>query len=1044
VPLTCRHCSRNNPSQAFFCWYDGIALDTARPADVALPAGRRPFPMPFIFPSGRACRNFDELVLACEALWKDTLELLRSGDLAAFLSGLGRSDLSQATRQAARHPDPDRGLDDLLSRFPATSRTPALLSVAPAEVNLGRLDRTTPRTFQLRLENSGMGLLTGSLSCENTPWLTLGDAHGSVGQKLFQTRHEQNIRVHVNVKALPAGNKTLEGRIVVESNGGTTVVHVRAEPLPVQPFPEGVLAGSRTPRQIAEKARANPREAALLFERGLVAAWYSRNGWVYPVQTPASSGLAVVQQFFEALGLVKPPRVEVLPRTVDLTGAPGTRLETTLLAHTLEKRAVWAHATTDAPWLQPCPAQLDGRTARLRLVVDSVPSLAGSQLEADVNVTANGNQRFTVRVRLIVTGRPGSNGAGFSGSLPAGLTPAAAQPAAATPWFVSPPAGPAPIHASVSSAAEPLLVPVSPMVRRGSASVRSAPAGQMEPNRGEPVLLLDPAPAQPQAVFPSPTKPYPAAVPFPPSASSGVEPLARLLAHLALLVVLFAALFVVGLHDLIWVHSVAVVPEPPSGESEAEAARRTQEERKKREEELARAATGPLIDPHPYLQPFFHQRGTPEPNLRSLDQATMRFGLRVIRDASDPPSERGEPRAPTRLQRLTFHEKGATNNTCLRIDDKDFLFGSSAPGGRGHWLDQIVPLGKDRYGRDRIGYRSIWQIDEANVLVTQEVEVVASGVRSNEKVRRLDTCLVTYTLENKDTEAHKVGLRFLLDTFIGENDGVPFFVPNADPRKQLFCSTNKEFYNSDEEGIPNYIEAYENNDLSNPGTIARLTLRVSEQLEPPGRVTLGGWPDPGLPQLAGDLKKPNWFNAHGPDTLWEVPVLKIAELRDRNIQVRSESGVKVLAPADSAVTMYWGEQALQPGKKRHVGFAYGLGSVSAASPDSKMLLTLGRPYEKKFTATALVLNPVQGETLTLTLPDGLVLDGAGALVRDVPLPAADAARPISAVTWSLRAERAGDFVVQVKSSRGFTEKQTVTVRSVDRKLPTDPEKGIFD
>ncbi len=1033
MPLVCRHCSRHNPPQALFCWFDGVALETGRPADVVLPAGARPFPLPFIFPSGRTCRNFDELVLACEALWNDTQELLRGGDLAAFLSGLGRTDLAQVARQAARHPDRDRGLDDLLARFPSSARTPPLLSVGPAEVNLGQLDRTSVRSFQLRLENSGMGLLTGSLACDNTPWLTLGDAPGRPGQKLFQTRHEQIISVHVNVKALPAGDKVLEGRIVVESNGGTTVVSVRAEPLPVQPFPEGVLAGSRTPRQIAEKARAHPREAALLFERGAVAAWYARNGWVYPVQTPASSGLAVVQQFFEALGLVKPPRVEVSPLTVELSGAPGSRLETTLLAHTLEKRAVWAHAISDAPWLQPCPALLDGRTARLPLVVDNIPSLPGSNLEAIVHVTANGNQRFSVHVRLNVLGRAGNNGPGLSGHLPAGLAlgTAAAQPAAALPWFVGAAGGPTPVHASLSSVAEPLLAPVSPVVRRDSMPVRAAPVLQPEPDRGNPVLLLDAAPAAP---FSAPPKPKPL-VPGPMPATAAADPLHRLLAHLVPLVILLASLFAVGLHDLIFVRAV-VMPEPAEKESEAEAQRRTQAELKKREEELARSNTGPVIDPNPYLQLSFNIRSTPEPNLQSLNQATMRFGLRVVRDASDPPREHGDPLPPTRMQRLIFHQQGATNNTCLRIDDKDFLFGSNAPGGRGHWLDQAVPLPRDRYGRDRIGQRSIWEIDEAHVIVTQEVEVVASGVRSNEKVRRLDTCLITYTFENKDNQPHKVGLRFLLDTFIGENDGVPFLIPG-----EQLCSTNKEFFN---EEVPNYIEAYENKDLANPGTVARVTLRVSEQLEPPGRVILGGWPHPGLQQLADQLRRPVLFKARGPDTLWEVPVIKIAELRDRQFFVRNEDGKRELVPPDSAVTMYWGEQDLPPGKKRRLGFAYGLGSVSAASPDSKMLLTLGRPYEKKFTATALVLNPVQGETLTLTLPDGLVLDEAGGLTRSVPLPPAEAARPISAVTWKLRAERAGDFVVQVRSSRGFTERQTVTVHSVDKKSPTDPEKGLFD
>jgi hypothetical protein len=62
---------------------------------------------------------------------------------------------------------------------------------------------------------------------------------------------------------------------------------------------------------VAEKAKAHPREAAPLFEQGVVSRWYKDNGWTYPVQGPASSGLAAVQQYFEALGLTPAPKVDI-------------------------------------------------------------------------------------------------------------------------------------------------------------------------------------------------------------------------------------------------------------------------------------------------------------------------------------------------------------------------------------------------------------------------------------------------------------------------------------------------------------------------------------------------------------------------------------------------------------------------------------------------------------------------------------------------------------------------------------------------------------
>ena len=58
------------------------------------------------------------------------------------------------------------------------------------------------------------------------------------------------------------------------------------------PFPDGILAGAQTQRQLAEMAFKQAKEAAIHFERGEVAKWYAMNGWQYPVQAPTASGLA--------------------------------------------------------------------------------------------------------------------------------------------------------------------------------------------------------------------------------------------------------------------------------------------------------------------------------------------------------------------------------------------------------------------------------------------------------------------------------------------------------------------------------------------------------------------------------------------------------------------------------------------------------------------------------------------------------------------------------------------------------------------------------
>ncbi len=254
---------------------------------------------------------------------------------------------------------------------------------------------------------------------------------------------------------------------------------------------------------------------------------------------------------------------------------------------------------------------------------------------------------------------------------------------------------------------------------------------------------------------------------------------------------------------------------------------------------------------------------------------------------------------------------------------------------------------------------------------------------------KIDTCFVHYRIENKGPIPHSVGLRFLLDTYIGGNDGVPFLIPD----RAKLCDDSADFRTSDE--VPVFIQARERSDLSNPGTIALIQFRIPD-MEPPSRVTLGAWPNPSL----------------GPDclqekTLWEVPV----------------HSIKASDPADSAVTIYWDPKTIDAGKSREVAFAYGLGSVSASEGGQLGLSVAGSFAPRgEFTLTAEVRSPVEGQTLTLTLPDGFDLV-AGNATQSVPSGA------VSAVTWKIRAgSRPGPFTLEVKSSTGVSQTQKVDIK----------------
>ena len=810
MTLVCRNCSRVNPPEAQYCYWDGVVLDGRAQGSGPIAVGAQPFHNPFVFPSGRQCRNFDELVLACYGEWKEALDLLREGYLEGFFGGMGRADLALAAKQAIKAADPDRGLDQLLSKLPCSNREPPKLFAQPLEVNLGQVARRADRQFVLNIENQGMGLLQGTIACDDTAWLMLGEGTGSP-RKVFQCLHDFKLPVQVHGKALRAGNKPVEGRLTIESNGGATVIVVRAD-VPVQPFPEGALAGAISPRQVAEKAKANPKTAAPYFEKGVVAAWYESNGWIYPVQGPASSGLGAIQQFFEALGLVKAPVVEISETAIHLHGPIGASLEHVLHVRAREKRPVFAYATTGTPWLQIGRVILEGRTARIPVKVPSVPAHSGEQLQGKVQVTANGGQRFLVDVSLTITGRisahvdrlPGDGVLDLDEVIP-----------------VLPVLTPDDVLAESETIPEVLAV--------GTEAVAPMPVGFHD--------ILDVMPVH-AADARHGLHPGGHGGDFEGKVARIREPSGGRLKHLIPLGILALLLFIVFAHDLV----VILLRGPANDEAG-------------------------LIDPDPYVFLQFHDKGDDK-----LPQPTMRFGL-LARDAKNS----------DRRQKLTFDKHGRSNNTVVRLDGKEAIFGQPP----GEWVEMRGKLKGETAGRPRDGLASSWLLPDGKLKVTQEAEIVA-GTQS----RRLDTCLVRYTLENRDTRAHRVGIRFMLDTYIGANDGVPFTIPGASD----LCDT-KMMFNTPSK-VPDFIEAQEKEDPRNRGTVAYLQFRIGKNVESPERVILGGWPNPALEKIG-------FREARAQLTGWDVPYISIKE-RVGGRQAK-----------DSAVTMYWKEQTLEPGKTRH-------------------------------------------------------------------------------------------------------------------------------
>jgi len=887
--VVCSQCSRANPPDASYCYFDGVRLAGA--ASGPIDAAKQNFPMPFTFPSGLVCKNFDQFATACQDNWQAALALLKDGFLTSFFGGMGRSDLAMAAQEAARFPDRDRGLDQLLDKLPTQALPPPKLKVEPTDMNLGQVSIGTDRAFELRLKNTGSRLLYGTIASDSK-WLTLGDAPGSA-QKLFQFGADAVLPVQLRGQHLRAGNKPSEGQLLIESNGGNITVNVRVQ-VPITPIKEGMLAGCMTPRQVAEKARANPNGAAPLFEKGAVADWFKCNGWTYPVQGPSAIGLGAVQQFFEALGLAKAPKVQVNQRSISLKGAPGQRLETVLEVSTQEKKPVYAHATCEQPWVDVSKVKLAGRHATITVAVPSVPHRSGETLETKIQVAGNGNQRFTVALSLAISGAP-----------VAGAPP---PPPSGNPF------------ADLSSAV----------------AVGGPPAGSSSGIRsGVPMGGAVPVAAHAEPLI----------APKPPAKKSA-------LLHLLPFLLLLIGVLVLPVRD--WL-SAAPAPDIPEGI----------------------IPVGVDVDPKPRLVLMFDaEQLKPTGDEPPITKDDYSFGLWSV-DTSDPKN--------TKSKKVLFGPRGETNSTLIRIDDEpDLTFGRP---GTGDWLGKKLPVLRNwPRVHPPVQQSGIGTWVTKNVHITQTVIIIPGEpeeVEPDVYKSFYDTCFVKYTIENKDEKPHFVGMRVMLDTLIGQNDGAPFTIPGLST-----LITKKEFKDDMTKKIkevPDFVMALENPDIAKPGTVVQVNLHLHDKLEAPSRVLLTRWP--------GDLPTTRAKKLEAIEK-WEVPVTEIE--------------------GDSSIVMYWLPEKLRKDEKRELGYSYGLGSISAGKT-GQLAVTVGGNFtvKGKFSVVALVSNARPGERLTLELPKELKLLAETKAEQDVLAPEGNRPRPN---TWLVESTIKGAFTVTVKSA----------------------------
>ena len=337
-----------------------------------------------------------------------------------------------------------------------------------------------------------------------------------------------------------------------------------------------------------------------------------------------------------------------------------------------------------------------------------------------------------------------------------------------------------------------------------------------------------------------------------------------------------------------------------------------------------------------------------------------RFGFATLQGDPNNPNDDNKP--------LTFRQEhtndpanGETNNTRIWIDGKTPLYGDNR---EGRFIQ--APVLTDNGSK----MSAVWQT--GNIVITESVQVVLST-----STHRFDTFQITYVAENRDTISHTVGMRLMIDTLIGNNDGVPFNVPGRG-----MITAPLDLRGAD---IPNFVQVYENQDLSNPGVIVQMTL-TGGGATTPDRFVLGPWCMP-----------------NNRDSAWDF-VEQVGGFALKDFHQCGKPNGKL----DSAVGIYFDGKPLAPSESRQWTTFYGLGGVQRETVTSA--LSLVKPPDRvqvgeEFWISALVQNPQAGQKVKLTLPAQLQLT-QNAEEQAVPTGAT-----LTQVSWRVRAVSIGNNLV---------------------------------
>lgn len=306
----------------------------------------------------------------------------------------------------------------------------------------------------------------------------------------------------------------------------------------------------------------------------------------------------------------------------------------------------------------------------------------------------------------------------------------------------------------------------------------------------------------------------------------------------------------------------------------------------------------------------------------------------------------GDPARPTsKGKHLIFGGNVPwTSYTTLLLDGEKWGFGSKTErraGKNAKYSNAVVvsPTTKD----DAV----ITAYQYGDIEVAQEL-TLARGIST----RMMDTIGITYKITNTGNANHTIGLRVMLDTMCGSNDGAP--IRSGEQEVTTVTAVTGE-------AIPQFWMAFDN--LADPTVISQGTLWGGKATKP-DKVIFADW---------GSFA----------DEAWE-PALVAGQGFVR----------KGEADPDTAAAMYWNPLTIEPGQTRVITTYYGMGYLTPVK--GTLGLSLTRPPEESifahertepFTIYGFLQNTGDFEArdvkLSFVLPEGLDLISGSALTRTI-------------------------------------------------------------